>query len=152
MDESGLQDLPEEGTQVVGVKGQPALQIVSQEKGQTSTVLMFVSASGLVLSPMVIFKGQRVQAVWREFCPDGIQLAATPKGYITSEIFFMYSSLFVQRLREKKIIRDGRKILLLLDGHASHLFNLPFMENMVMHGVEVATLPPPHNTPPATIR
>ncbi len=43
--------MPGEGEEVIGLTGQPALQVVGGEKPETHTVLSYVSASGLVCPP-----------------------------------------------------------------------------------------------------
>ena len=45
IDESGLQDVPK-SQKVIGVKGERAFQTVSGEKGETSTVVTYISAGG----------------------------------------------------------------------------------------------------------
>ena len=50
IDESGLQDVPK-SQKVIGVKGEHAFQTVSSEKGETSTVVTYISAGGMVVPP-----------------------------------------------------------------------------------------------------
>ena len=59
IDETGLPDIPRE-QKVVGVMGEAALQTVAEEKPVNTMLLTYVSAGGLAMPPMVIFKGSKV--------------------------------------------------------------------------------------------
>ena len=48
-------------------------------------------------------------------------------------------------LKDKKILFGNTKVLLLLDLHKSHLFNLKFLQYMKGNNVEVCSFPP-HTT------
>ena len=50
IDESGLQDVLK-SQKVIGVKGERAFQTISDEKGETSTVVTYISAGGMVVPP-----------------------------------------------------------------------------------------------------
>ena len=50
IDESGLQDVPK-SQKVIVVKEEHAFQTVSGEKGETSTVVTYISAGGMVVPP-----------------------------------------------------------------------------------------------------
>ena len=117
-------------------------QQVSSEQGETSTVLSFVSAGGKVCPPLVIHKGQRVQETWRLKVPGDIQLSARTKGYITKSRFHQYGVHFIKYLKKEGLA--NKKNLLIVDGHKSHLYNLPFYEAMRANGIEVLTIP--HHT------
>ena len=65
IDECEMQHVPEQ-EEVIGVVNEPAFQLVSGEKGQTTTILTFVSASGLKTPPMTIFKVAKAQKEWHE--------------------------------------------------------------------------------------
>ena len=143
IDECGVGDVPREGEAVVGVKGEQCSQTVSGEKSSNSTVLTFVSAGGLAVPPMVIFKGQRVATEWREAAPSGYTIKASENGYINQKHFSDYGEVFIRYLKERGLNRQT--CILLLDQHSSHLFNLHFMEYMKAHNVEVYAFPP-HTT------
>ena len=125
---------------MLGMKHIRTFQQVSSEQGETSTVLSFVSAGGKVCPPLVIHKGQRVQETWRLKAPGDIQLSATTKGYITKSRFHQYGVHFIKYLKKEGLA--NKKNLLIVDGHKSHLYNLPFYEAMRANGIEVLTIPP----------
>ena len=66
-------------------------------------------------------------------------------GYINQQLFAEYGELFVRFLKEKHLLGNNQKVLLLLDSHKSHLFKLQFMTYMSSNGVEVCCFPP-HST------
>ena len=50
IDESGVQDVPKT-QKVIGIKGECAFQTMCKDKGQTSTVVTYISAGGMVVPP-----------------------------------------------------------------------------------------------------
>ena len=138
-DETGVQNVPKE-VKALGVKHIRMFQQVSSEQGETSTILSFVSARGKVCPPLVIHKGQRIQETWRMKAPGDILLSATTKGYITKSHFHQYGVHFIKFLKHE--VLANRKNLLIVDGHKSQLYNLPFYEAMRANGIEVVMIPP----------
>ena len=47
---------------------------------------------------------------------------------------------FIKYLKKEGLA--NKKNLLIVDGHKSHLYNLPFYEAMRANGIEVLTIPP----------
>ena len=138
-DETGVQNIPKE-IKVLGYKNIRTFQQVSSEQGKTSMVLSFISAARNVVPPLIIHKGQRVQDSWKVKAPGNIQLGATTKGYITKSKFHQYGLHFIKYLKNAGLAK--RKNLLIIDGHKSHLYNLPFYEAMQANDIEVLTIPP----------
>ena len=126
-DETGVQNVPKE-IKVLGIKNIRTFQQVSSEQGEMSTILSFVNALGNVVPPMIIHKGQRVQDTWKIKAPGNIRISATTKGYITKSKFHEYGLKFIRYLKENGLA--NQKNLLIVDGHKSHLYNLPFYEAM----------------------
>ena len=140
---------PREGEAAVGVKGEPCSQAVSGEKSSNSIVPTFVSAGGLVIPPMVIFKGQRVAMEWGKAAPSGYTIKVSENGYINQKHFSDYGEVFVKYLKDRDL--NKQTCMLLLDQHSFHLFNLHFMEYMKGHNVEVYSPPPIYNSSPPTL-
>ena len=138
-DKTGIQNVLKE-MKVLGMKHIRTFQQVSSEQGETLIVLSFISAGGKVCPPLVIHKGQRVQETWRLKAPGDIQLSATTKAYITKSRFHQYGVHFIKYLKKEGLA--NKKNLLIVDGHKSHLYNLPFYEAMRANGIEVLTIPP----------
>ena len=141
VDECGVGDVPQPST-VVGVTGECSFQTVSGEKPTNTTVVSYISAGGMTMPPLVIFKAARIKPEWREAAPTGYMIRGSASGYINAKLFQEYGEQFVRFVTEKKILTRDRKVLLLLDMHKSHLFNLGFMEFMRGYNVEVCCFPP----------
>ena len=92
------------------------------DQGEMFTVLSFINAVGCVWPPLVIHKGQQVQANWSDSIPHFIKLAVTSKGYITKHQFHQYAIHFVQYL--VKIGHLDHPHLLIIDSHEIHVHNL----------------------------
>ena len=138
-DETGVQNVPKE-KKVLGVKNIRTFQQVSGEQGETSTILTFVNAAGQSVPPLVIHKGARVQETWQVKAPGQMKLAATERGYITKSKFHDYGITFIKYLKANGLA--DKTNLLIIDGHKSHLYNLPFYDAMRANDIEVLTIPP----------
>ena len=141
VDECGVGDVPQP-TAVVGITGERTFQTVSGEKPQNSTIVSCMSAGGLAMPPLIIFKANKIKPEWREAAPTGYMIRGSATGYINGRLFQEFGEHFIQFLTEKKILAGNNKVLLLLDMHKSHLFNLGFMEYMKSKNVEVCCFPP----------
>ena len=141
VDECGLGDVPQP-TAVVGITGECTFQTVSGEKPQNSTIVSCMSAGGLAMPPLIIFKANKIKPEWWEAAPTGYMIRGSATGYINGRLFKEFGEHFVQFLTEKKILAGNNKVLLLLDMHKSHLFNLGFMEYLKSKNVEVCCYPP----------
>ena len=91
---------------------------------------------------MLIFKASKIKTEWREAAPSGYMLRPSATGYINAKLFYEYGEYFIKFLKESDILTGNKKVLLLLDMHKSHLFNLDFMKYMKAHNVEVYSFPP----------
>lgn len=138
LDESGLQDVFE-AKRAVGKKGVPLYQVTAGEKGDTTTILPVFNAMGEIGKLMVIFKGKRIKPEWAVGSPSGTLIRASPDGWINKELFLEFCEAFVTTL-----VDDGRKHVLLMDGHGSHvgLYNLDAFKLLREHNVEVFCFPP----------
>ena len=92
------------------------------------------------MPPMVIHKAARVQDSWKLKAPGNVTVSATSKGYITKSRFYEYGLRFIHYLKSRGMAY--RPNLLIIDGHKSHVYNLPFYEAMHDNNVEILTIPP----------
>ena len=99
------------------------------EKPVDMTLLTFVSAGGMAMLPMVIFKGSKVETEARDAAPSGWIIKHSKTGYIQTKLFTEMGKKLVEFTREKKLDKNG-KHLLLLGSNSSHSFNLHFMHFM----------------------
>ena len=139
VDESGVQDVPADGDTVVSAKGESAFRIVASEQGERATILTYVSGSGLVCPPMIIFKGSKVQSYWKVNSPDGLYLRASETGYINRNLFADYGNIFIYFLKTQRLL--DRNHIVLLDNHKSHLYNIMYLNKMAVNNVQIGSLP-----------
>lgn len=89
--------------------------VTSGEKGRTNTILACGSASGHSLPPMIIFPRERISLELIKGAPPGTLFTGTKYGWINGSVFFKWIQFFVAQ------IPPQRPVLLLYDGHASHI-------------------------------
>lgn len=142
VDEIGVCDL-QKMVKTLCVSREGAYQVTGSERGKLTTVLALVNAAGVVVPPMVIFKGERVQAQWLESAPKNVTVRATKSGYINSTLFYDYMKIFVHFLSAIGKLHEGN--VLMLDCHYSHIFNLDFLDLMKENKIRVWALHP-HTT------
>ena len=89
---------------------------------ENMTMVTTISAAGDVLFPLIIFKGQRVQAAWMDETkgPENARYAATESSFMQGSVFVEYLKDFHNQLEERGLL-DGKPHVLVLDGHASHV-------------------------------
>ena len=138
-DETHIQNILKE-VKGVGAKNIRTFQQVALEQGETSTILTFINACGDVVPPMVLHKAARVQDSWKVKAPGNVTVSATNKGYITKLKFHEYGLGFIHYLKSNGLAY--RPNLLIIDGHKSHVYNLPFYEAMRDNNMEILTIPP----------
>ena len=114
-DETGISCV-HKPSKVCAKRGQKAVwSITAAEKGRTNTILASGSASGHALPPMIIFPRQRVSLDLMSGAPADTLFTGTTLGWINSVVFFKWFKFFVSQIPPK------RPVLLLYDGHASHI-------------------------------
>ena len=69
-----------------------------------------------------------------------MKLTATERGYITKSKFHQYGLHFVKFLKAHGLA--DKTNLLIINGHKSHLYNLPFYEAMRANNIEILTILP----------
>ena len=69
-----------------------------------------------------------------------MKLATTERGYITKSKFHEYGITFIKYLKTNGLADKPNRLI--IDGHKSHLHNLPFYNAMRVNEIEVLTIPP----------
>lgn len=91
------------------------------------------------MPPMILFKGKNLYEKWTKNDYPGTKYAASEKGWMTTDAFLTwFRELFLQHLPSE------RPILLLLDGHISHV-SYELVNEAIQNGVHLLKLPP-HTT------
>ena len=117
-DEIAFQLCPRTGKVLCPKKWKNVYEVnVGQEK-ETITVLLFISAEGKVLPPLIVYPYVRLPAAIADSVPQE-WVIGSPSGWMRSETFFEYmANSFNDWLITNNI---KNPILCLLDGHKSHL-------------------------------
>jgi len=116
MDESGL-TVVHKPRKVLAQRGDKQVgKITSGEKGETTTVVCAVSASGIYVPPMLVFKRKRMSELLMKDSPPGSIGACSPNGWIDSGLFVKWLNHLIAFAKPTQ----DKKILLIMDGHSSH--------------------------------
>lgn len=110
----------------------------SAERGQLTTAVICVSASGIYVPPLLIFPRVRMKAELLDGAPPGTIAVCHPSGWIQSEIFVEWLNHFIVSMKPT----TDDPVLLLLDGHSTHTKNLPLIEKARQSGVIILSFPP----------
>ena len=119
-DETGVQD-HFLSSSVISEVGSARYEVTSGEKGETTTALASFNAAGDYGPLIVIFKAKRLKPEWLYNVTPNTLLKVLHNGWITTDLFLEWGKQFVEMLPKD----DLRPYVLLLDGHTSHVFNLP---------------------------
>ena len=141
LDESGLQDVFTSGDVVASSTGR-VFNITSREKGETTTLLSAINASGIVAPHMIIFKGKRVKPELEQMANLNDVVRLSDSGWVKDYLIVEWGHIFLRFLRNKNLLIPGRKHILILDGHTTHSLNLKFIELMSENGIILWCLPP----------
>jgi hypothetical protein len=138
-DETGLSSVPNKSRKVLAEKGKRIIQqIQTGERGTLTTFLPCCNANGEYIPPFLIFKGQHIPQ--SSDYPPNTRLMASRSGYIDMDIFLS----FLQHFECHRNHEIGKKAILFLDGHKSHV-SAQAVEYCSQVGIELVCLPP-HST------
>ena len=114
MDETGM-PLDHKQPKRIAPKGMKKVYGPSSGNKCQITILACSNATGTVLPPMIIFKGERLNYEWTKGEIPNTVYGMSPQGWINHELFAEWlEKLFI------KNIPQTRPVILLLDGHSSH--------------------------------
>jgi transposase len=141
VDETGLQIVTGKNPKVTTLTGDKDVFVKkSGERSETISVAACGNAAGTtILSPFIIFKGASLPCDLNfESYPAMTQFSLSKSGYMTSETFTGWFEMFLQ------YVPTDEPVLLVLDGHASHL-NEEVLRKARERKVHLFFLPP-HTT------
>jgi 4-hydroxybenzoate polyprenyltransferase len=95
----------------------------------------FCNAIGNFIPPFVIFKGKRKKPEFSDAMPPGTAIEASESGHISSELFALW-------LQHFQMHRSSGPVILLLDGHCSHVNNEEALCFADKNNIHVLYLPP----------
>ena len=116
VDETGITTVQVPG-KVLAKKGQRQVgRVTSGERGENLTVVCAVNAAGSYAPPMLVFKQKRMSQLLMAGTPPGFVGYPSPCGWITAELFAKWLEHFIEFAKPTV----DKKVILVLDGHASH--------------------------------
>lgn len=125
VDETGLSIVQSKVAHVIGRKGKRQIAaLTSAERGSTITVIACMSASGHFVPPFVIFPRTNMTQVLMKGSPAGSIGRAHPSGWVQGDLFTEWFSHFLEKVGPK----EDSPVLLLLDGHYSHVRNVKIID------------------------
>ena len=138
MDETGV-PLEPRPPKVVAQKGKKKIRYQTSGQKQQITVIGCGSATGQCLPPFIIFAAKQVNYLWTKNEVSGAHYAVSDKGWVDQKLFFFF-------LEEHFLTHAVayRPLLLLLDGHSTHI-DLPSLKFARDQGIIIFCLPP-HTT------
>ena len=76
---------------MIAERGQKVVTSKRSNSRETTTVVATIAAAGTTIPPLIIFKGQRVQAAWLgNGGPNGAKFAATDSLFLQGPMFVKY--------------------------------------------------------------
>ncbi|XP_030839669.1 uncharacterized protein LOC762421 [Strongylocentrotus purpuratus] len=137
-DETGLSSV-HKPPRIMATKGKKQVHSkTSGERGFNTTVMACPNAVGNYIPPFVIFKGSRLSPALTCNAPPGTLFATSDTSYMNMDLFYNWIQFFV------KHIPPARPVLLIVDGHGSHI-SIGTLEYAKENQVELLCLPP-HTT------
>ena len=94
LDECGISTVHKPGRVITELSHKSVWAVTSGEKGKTHTILTCVSASGLVIPPMMIFPRKRLSDKLMEGAPPGTIFTCTDSGWINQEKYLEWFKFF----------------------------------------------------------
>jgi len=113
-DEAGFPLCPSTG-RVIALRNSKCVYSITGDTKQQITCLCAVNAAGEALPPLHIFAGERFHFNPMHNCVPGAYFGRSPNGWISTELFFGWLANHFAKLV------TIRPVLLLVDGHSSHI-------------------------------
>lgn len=137
VDETGITTVQTPG-KILARKGAKQVgRVVSGERGCTTTVVGAMSADGIYVPPMFLFKRKNINDRLLKNSPPGSIGFPSATGWIDCNLFVRYPQHFIACVQPS----ESRPILLVLDGHCSHK-SIEAIELARQNYITMLTIPP----------
>lgn len=142
VDETGISVVPKSVSKIIALKGRKQVgAYAAAERGELVTAEICMSASGVYMPPMLIIPRVRANPKYERGKPEGGWVEYSPNGWIQSEIFLRWLKKFI----EFSTASIEHPVLLILDGHATHVKSIEVIDMSMENGVVILCFPP-HTT------
>ena len=139
VDETGISIVPKTSPKIIARKGRRQVGgLTAGERGENVTAEICMSAAGTYMPPMLIFPRVKENQELLNDAPPGAWGEFHKSGYMQTDIFTKWFEKFVQFSKAT----PENKVLLLLDGHVTHVRNLKVIDMAKENGVEILCFPP----------
>lgn len=139
VDETGITVVQSRRSKILAVKGKKQIGTLSaQERGALMTVVTCMSPAGIFVPPLIVFPRKNMKPELLNGCPPGTIAKCHKSGWIQAHIFTNWLQHFIDYV--KPTPQDP--VLLILDGHGTHVRNLDVITLAREHGVTIVCLPP----------
>lgn len=137
IDETGISTV-QKNSKILAPKGlKQVAKATSGERSVTTTVVCAVSANGIYVPPMFIFKRKRMSELLLKGCNRDMIATVSDSGWINESIFVDYLQHFISFVKPTK----EEPVLIILDNHESHI-SLGAYKLFREHNLHVLSLPP----------
>lgn len=137
-DETGIDPQGGSPVKVIGARGAKNISVRRGCNRENTSVLMAVSASGVMIPPLFIFKGKRVPSNLLQGAPPASKVTVSENAFVDADIFDQWIDHFIES------ISAARPVLLTLDNHSAHIA-LSVRKKCVANGIHLLSFPP-HTT------
>jgi len=137
-DETGVDPQGGSPMKIIGQRGAKHVSIRRGSNRENTSVLTAVSAAGVMIPPLFIFKGKRIPSNLLHGAPAGSTVTVSENAFIDTAIFDQWIDHFIAN------IPPARPVLLTLDNHSAHVA-LSVRRKCIANGIHILSFPP-HST------
>lgn len=138
VDETGLSVVQTKTPQVIASRGKRQIcSLTAAERGSLVTVICSMSAGGSYVPPMFIFPRTNMTDILMKGAPPGSIGRAHPSGWVQANLFTDWLRHFVEKTKPT----ETSPILLILDGHFSHVRNIDVIDMARKNFITILSLP-----------
>jgi hypothetical protein len=139
VDETAVTTVQKSMKKIVALRGRRQVgKITSAERGQLMTLEICMSAAGNYIPPLLVFPRKREKLSLMDGTPPGSKFACHPSGWMQTEIFIDWFKHFLSYSNPS----EDHPVLLLLDGHSTHVKNIEVIELARRSHVHILCFPP----------
>lgn len=139
-DETGMTTVPNKPSKILSLKGKKQVgTLATSERGTLVTAEICFNATGHYVPPFLIFPRMRRNPIFEIGLPPESMIDCHPSGWMQSEIFA--PTWFNHFLKHSKPSPE-RPVLLIMDGHSTHVKNLNLVELARQNSVHILIIPP----------
>lgn len=139
VDQTGLSTV-HKPSKILAQKGNHQVgAVTSGEPGTNTTCICCMNAAGKFVPPMLIYKRKRMTDDLKRGGPPNALFSCSDSGWITTPLFLNWLEHFIKCTKLEKSKKS--QILLILDGHSTHIKNINAINIAREYGIVMLSLP-----------